>query len=530
MRNLRYFVLLCTAFFWGLSVSAQNKVASYHTIQKGETLFRLTQIYQVTAESICALNPGLSAENFQAGKTIAIPAPNGEVEKAKTIEVLESSRPEGVADNCREMYKVKRKETIYSISKKFEITEQELLDANPELKKPGAKLKKNSLICIPYKIVKVVKNVDPENEELFATSVPEVSYYGMMKVALLLPFSSTNKAKEASSTMYYRGFMLAIDSLKNEGVNMDLTICDTGANEEKVDSLLREPALMNADLLFCPQIEQNERKISEFARNRQIRLVLTQPNEVERNPYLFTMNGNNNQLYTAVTEYFMRKFGRNNVNVIIVDMDDEDARSSRGELTSRIRQALTEKNMTYKFLNINSANEDIFKTLESSKQNVLVPNSANLALLRRFMTKWKSIVSNNPKYKITVFGHKEWLSLANELKSSFYTTDTYIYTKVWFNPGNAQSKKLAKNYQHWFRAELPTLMPSVPTIGFDTAYYMIKSLSAYGTALEEHLNDISIRPYQNFIKFERQGEKGGFANTKIAFVHFNTKGLVNVED
>lgn len=529
MRNLRYFVLLCTAFFWALSISAQNKVASYHTIQKGETLFRLTQIYQVTAEAICALNPGLSAENFQAGKTIAIPAPNGEIEQHKTIEVMESTRPEGVTDNCQEVYKVKRKETIYSISHKFGITEQELLDANPELKKPGAKLKKNSLICIPYKIVKVVKNVEPVNEELFSNSIPEVSYYGMMKIALLLPFSSTNKAKEASSTMYYRGFMLAIDSLKNEGVNMDLTICDTGANEEKVDSLLREPALMNADLLFCPQIEQSERKISEFAKKRQIRLVMTPPNEVNNNPYLFTMNGNNNQLYDAATEYFMRKFGRSNVNVIIMDMDDEDARSSRGDLTYRIKQALTEKNMTYKILNINSANEDIFKTLEASKQNVLVPNSASLVLLRRFMTKWKSIVTNNPKYKITVFGHKEWLSLANELKSSFYTTDTYIYTKFWFNPGNAQSKILAKNYEYWFHAELPTLMPSVPTIGFDTAYYMIKSLSSYGTALEEHLNDISIRPYQNFIKFERQGEKGGFANTKIAYVHFN-KGLVNVED
>ena len=187
MRNLRYFVLLCTSFFWALSISAQNKVASYHTIQKGETLFRLTQIYQVTAEAICALNPGLSAENFQAGKTIAIPAPNGEVEQHKTIEVMESTRPEGVTDNCQEVYKVKRKETIYSISHKFGITEQELLDANPELKKPGAKLKKNSLICIPYKIVKVVKNVEPVNEELFSNSIPEVSYYGMMKIALLLP-------------------------------------------------------------------------------------------------------------------------------------------------------------------------------------------------------------------------------------------------------------------------------------------------------------------------------------------------------
>ena len=39
----------------------------FHTIQSGETLYKLTQRYGVTAQRICQANPGLSAENFRIG-------------------------------------------------------------------------------------------------------------------------------------------------------------------------------------------------------------------------------------------------------------------------------------------------------------------------------------------------------------------------------------------------------------------------------------------------------------------------------
>ena len=50
-----------------------QKGETFHTIQSGETLYKLTTIYNVSAKAICEANPGLSAENFRIGQVILIP-------------------------------------------------------------------------------------------------------------------------------------------------------------------------------------------------------------------------------------------------------------------------------------------------------------------------------------------------------------------------------------------------------------------------------------------------------------------------
>ena len=50
----------------------------------------------------------------------------------------------------RDMHKVKRKETIYSIARDYGITVDELIKANPEMATPDYVLKKGSFVCIPY--------------------------------------------------------------------------------------------------------------------------------------------------------------------------------------------------------------------------------------------------------------------------------------------------------------------------------------------------------------------------------------------
>lgn len=112
----------------------------FHTIQSGETLYKLTQRYGVTAQRICQANPGLSAENFRIGQVIVIPAKvtdseeiiMNEVKAAQTTKPVTTSTP--LKPNCRDMHKVERKETIFSISRLYGITEAELIAANPELR------------------------------------------------------------------------------------------------------------------------------------------------------------------------------------------------------------------------------------------------------------------------------------------------------------------------------------------------------------------------------------------------------------
>lgn len=118
----------------------------FHTIQPQETLYQLTVKYKVSAKEICEANPGLSTQNFQIGKVIVIPAPAEETAAKQNPPVVQAGPKAEVKPRCKEMHKVSRKETIFSVSRKYGITEKELIAANPELKNG---MKKGDYLCIP---------------------------------------------------------------------------------------------------------------------------------------------------------------------------------------------------------------------------------------------------------------------------------------------------------------------------------------------------------------------------------------------
>lgn len=119
---------------------ANSQKETFHTIESGETLYRLTVKYNVSAKDICDANPGLSAENFRIGQVIRIPSSTDAATATTNNTGLSATSPTGntsvqapVQSRCRDMHKVKRKETVFSISRKYGITEAELIAANPEL-------------------------------------------------------------------------------------------------------------------------------------------------------------------------------------------------------------------------------------------------------------------------------------------------------------------------------------------------------------------------------------------------------------
>ncbi len=77
-RNFGPFVTLIILFFWwGFSTPLGAQEIHTHTIQQGETLYRITQLYQVSAEDLIKANPGLSATQFPIGLQIIIPSTKG---------------------------------------------------------------------------------------------------------------------------------------------------------------------------------------------------------------------------------------------------------------------------------------------------------------------------------------------------------------------------------------------------------------------------------------------------------------------
>ena len=53
------------------------------------------------------------------------------------------------ASTIRGQHKVKKKETIFGISRMYDLTIEELIKANPEMNVPGYELKKGTVLNIP---------------------------------------------------------------------------------------------------------------------------------------------------------------------------------------------------------------------------------------------------------------------------------------------------------------------------------------------------------------------------------------------
>ena len=83
-----------------------------YTVQRGDTLWNLSQTHGVSLQSILDLNPGVNPQNLQIGSTICIPA---------------ASTPSAGAF----LYMIQRCDTICGIARKFYVSVASILRINP---------------------------------------------------------------------------------------------------------------------------------------------------------------------------------------------------------------------------------------------------------------------------------------------------------------------------------------------------------------------------------------------------------------
>lgn len=502
----------------------------FHTIQPGETLYKLTQRYCVTAQRICQANPGLSAENFRIGQVIAIPAKaeaNQEVVQNEAKPTISTAPSTPLKPNCRDMHKVERKETIFSISKLYGISEAELIAANPELR--TEKLKKGKFLCIPY--AKETKNetqnnvptVIPTDDQLFDESKKEVRKISTIKAAVMLPFmadGSGNRDEQARMVEYYEGFLMAVDSLKEKGVSVDLHTYDTRNNASSIKSILEKSELKGMDIIFGPAYPDQVKPVADFAKRNNIRLVVpftSKGNEVFSNPAIYQVNTPQSYLYSEVYEHFIRKF--TTANVVFLDAADGD--KEKIEFVKGLKEELKNKRIPFTELKGDNITPESLKgAMNRILDNVFIPTSGTNVALIKILPQLIVTSRDNPDYRMQLFGYPEWQTYTNDHLASFYELDTYFYSSFYTNNLFPAAVQFSSAYRKWYSKDMINSFPKYGMLGFDTGYFFLKGLSQYGNNLEDKLNKVSVTPIQTGFKFERVNNWGGFINRKVFFVHF----------
>ncbi len=180
------FVLLASAYLPAQNESPEIPVSSekimlngekfyLHQVKNGQTLYSISKAYRVTEKELMVHNPELS-EGLKAGQTLKIP-----------VKPLKADQQTPVVDTSEyHIVRIRRKHTLYSLSKRYDVSIQEIYEANPGLEDKG--LRRKDTIIIPRHAMQTEKVdfSDPEfrmdsSKYLYHTVKPKETLYSLSK-------------------------------------------------------------------------------------------------------------------------------------------------------------------------------------------------------------------------------------------------------------------------------------------------------------------------------------------------------------
>lgn len=238
-------------------VKAVNGDKKLYFVLPKDTLYGISKMFGITIEQLQAANPQI-ADGLKPGMELVIPKPGStEINPNDTVTYV--------------LHTVVKDDTMYNLSNRFQVSQSELLRLNPELSeglklgmtlkiKPIQNGKRDHSVSNENKVgiennVKVKRGAFNEN---FNTSKE-------INLVVLLPYN-INKSSDSTKidnfrksnsllnvvTDFHLGASMAIDSMRNRGLNVKVKFLDSEDSTQKLQSIINRNDFENADAVIGP--------------------------------------------------------------------------------------------------------------------------------------------------------------------------------------------------------------------------------------------------------------------------------------
>ena len=429
-----------------------------------------------------------------------------------------------VTESIRGFHKVKKKETIFGISRMYEITIDELINANPDMKEPDYELKKGSVIRIPYpskQAAPAAQTTQPATQAptVIRAGEPERSSARGLKtirLGVMLPLHDVN-GDGKRMVEYYRGVLMACDSVKKLGISVDVHAWNA-AEDGDIRQLLLDDAASKCDLIIGPLYSSQMEVLSNFVERHDIQLLvpfsISAP-QLATNRHIFQVWQSPTDQNESVIGHFMERF--KDYHPVFIDCNDSTSR--KGAFTSGLRRQLEQRGITYSLTNLKSGEENFSKAFSRTMPNVVILNTGRSPELGVAFSKINGLMVTNPDLNITMFGYTEWLMYTRTHLENYYKFNAYIPSVFYYNPLTAATQRIQQKYRWNFHADMQNTLPRFAITGFDHAYFFLRGLNKYGKSFTGAPGMLGFTPVQTPLQFERYGN-GGLRNRTMLFVHY----------
>ena len=503
--------------------SSQKKVIEHKVLAK-QTLYSISKMYGVEQSDIVGMNPEIQGNTIKIGQTLKIPISNmtkGEEQERVINQINDTQLPPQSNTSNRNVkkkyvtYEVKnKKETLYSISKQFGVSINEIIEANPYAQDG---IKKGDILQIPIDEKNIPKT---SGNELYHLVQPKETIYGICKqyniskedlfrrnprlqteglkygdtifiasaekthsyatdgntrtyrIAYLLPFSIGENERNVNIERFidfYRGSLIAMEDIKTSGISLEVYTFDTQLGTSKTQEIVRSKLPKNIDLIIGPAYPEQITQVASFAKKNNIVQVVPFTSHIsnsDRYAQQYQFNPVPNDLDKIVAANIFNKFKDNNIYVVYFSNDEQE--HSFYTLPEQLERLMKSKSVRYVKLNINDISKDkIASIANNNKHNLMVIRQCQTSDFQELI----DMFDNNTRNITFVTEHNifDYAQKDKSLKNKDFVSYSLFNT--------APTNKYISSYNNYFptRSKAQST-PNYDLLGYDITLYFCKAL------------------------------------------------------
>jgi LysM repeat protein len=461
-----------------------------HIVEKKETLFSIAQRYNVDVNAIIAANPGVE-DGLKKGQEIKIPVKAA----APVVEIRE--------DFVR--HEVKAGETLYAISRTYEVTPDQIKEVNPGMTEA---LSLGQIVVVPV-VAKAAPVVEPKADAKLTLkgAATEENY----SISLCLPFftelpdsvvlSEKERRQRDVALNMYRGAKLAVELLEKEGLNADLNVYNVGDDKKYAAALIKKTEFKNTDLLIGPTFRDPMNELAAWAGQEDVHMVCPIPAGskilLSSSHISKTVPGAATQ-WDVLGDFVAKKYPGANV-IVINSTVLEEVRGTQVFYDAYLKSA---GDSAVQFKAVNKSVSTITSLLSNKKQNIIVCPSVDRAVVGSLFR-----ALNQPN--TIVFGPEEWENMDLISAEMRNTYQVHFMRSNWIDYSKPEVQDWVETFRKKYRSE-PT---EYAFAGYDILLYYGRGLRQFGKLFPDHFGEISqMGLLTSRFQLMRTGAESGFEN------------------
>ncbi len=540
--------------------------SKYHKVVAGETLYRIAKNYAVSVDTLKKYNKGLN-DALYIGQEILIPA--------------------AIDTNNYIVHVPHEKEKLNKIARKYDVSLEKIQMLNPDIKK---KVHSGQMVKIPVQARIIEKpeddladqDIDPFADNPCANV--EIDKDAVYNIALMIPLFleeldsllikdrvDISEQKDLLSfrfIQFYEGMLMAIDSMKNAGMNLNLFVYDVDNTPEKINKVLQASELGSMDLIIGPFYSTGFKQVAKFAETFNIKIVnpLTYREEIIVNqPNVFKVRPPYSTQADQLVDYILEKYPLHHIMLVrhykykyqsevsyiknrlnserkkgvfvsnkslydaiklgeennVANVYSENVLLDKEFIKAHIDDSTWFSNTAKEILYSSDSIRGLSRNVSKARPNLVIALSNQRVFQYDLLSQFNKLAEDN---SISLVGIPKWDELEKQEVEHLINLRFQYFSPSFIDYSDELNQAWIQKFRDTYFTEPSETKYAFD--GFDIGWYFLNALYTYGRDFENCIPEFQIHLIQTRFDFE-QNLPNGFQNTHWNLLKYDGYKVVN---